>query len=297
MKPPRILITGASGLLGGHLCLAAQRAGEVYGAYLSHRTLVPGVQPLLLNLSDEANLAHALAEVRPRMIVHAAVLQVDACERDPVLAERINVQASRRLAEWCAHTEARMLYISSDLVFAGERGRYVETDEAQPVMLYGKNKLAAEQAVLASCRNACVVRLPLMYGFPAAGGNNFFLSLIAKLQQGERVPVFHDQYRTPGWVNNMAEAVWELACSDFCGRLHVAGTTRCSRLEMAQWICRLGGWNEALLQPLAMHDVPLAAPRPQDVSLDTRLASRFLKTKLFSLEEGLRHALRVPGSN
>lgn len=293
MKPLRILITGASGLLGGHLCLAAQRSGEVSGAYLSHRTLVPGVQPLQFDLSDESNIAKQLNEVRPQIIMHAAVLQVDACERDPALAERINVRASRRLAEWCAEANARMLYVSSDLVFDGKRGHYTETDEAWPVMLYGKNKLAAEQAVLAHCANACVVRLPLMYGFPAAGGNNFFLDLIAKLQHGERVPVFHDQYRTPGWVNNMAEAVWELACSDFRGRMHIAGATRCSRAEMAQVICRLGGWNEALLQPLSMYDVPLAAPRPQDVSLDTRLAASFLKTQLLSLEQGLRHALRM----
>lgn len=293
MKPRRILITGASGLLGGHLCMLARQLGEVYGAYYSHQTLVDGTQPLHWDLSAETTFLHKLHELQPEIIIHAAVTQVEACERDPETAERVNVHASRRFAEWCAQAGARFVYISSDLVFDGRRGNYNETDEARPLMLYGKQKLAAEQATLMTNPRACAVRLPLMYGFPAAGGNNFFLNLITKLQQGERVPVFHDQYRTPGLVNNMAAAVWELACSDFCGLIHFAGATRCSRWEMANLICRLGGWSDALLQSLAMHDLPLAAPRPQDVSLNCDRAKGFLKTKPLSLEAGLRQALQV----
>ncbi len=291
MPHPRILITGASGLLGGHLCLAAEQECEVYGAYHSNKTLVAGTKAIPIDLGSESDLAMKLAELRPQMIIHAAVLQVDACEREPQLAERVNVAASRSLAQWCEHLRARLVYISSDLVFEGAKGNYAETDSAQPLMLYGKNKLAAEQTVLAACPRACVVRLPLLYGFPAAGGSNFFLNTLARLQRGERVPVFFDQYRTPGWVNNMAAAVWELARSDFHGLVHVAGATRCSRFEMAQIMCRLAGFEETLLQPLSRLEVSMPAPRPQDVSLDCSKAKSFLQTKLLELEEGLHNAL------
>lgn len=262
----------------------------MFGAYHSNQTLAPNTQALRLDLSEEASLLAQLSRVRPQIVIHAAVLQVDACEHDPELAERVNVIASRRIAEWCEEARARLVYISSDLVFDGVKGDYVETDTAHPVMLYGKNKLAAEQAVLAACPSACVARLPLMYGFPVAGGSNFFLNLLVRLQRRERVPVFHDQYRTPGLVNNMAEAVWELARTEFRGVLHLAGATRGSRYEMARMVCRLAGLNETLLDPVSMFNVPLPAARPQDVSLNCALAQSFLQTRLFGPEEGLRRA-------
>lgn len=258
------------------------------GAYHEHKTLPPGVSALKLNLIDEHALAAALAEVNPQIVIHAAVAQVDACERDPVMAERLNVHASRILAEWCDRKKRRLVYISSDLVFDGAQGGYTESDAARPLMLYGRTKLEAEHAALKVCPSACVARLPLMYGFPAAGGNNFFMSMLARLQQGERVTVFHDQYRTPGLVNNMAQAVWELARSDFRGVIHVAGATRCSREEMARRVCRFARLDEKLLHAISMFEVSAAAPRPQDVSLNCTLAQNILQTKLLGLEEGLQ---------
>ena len=131
-----------------------------------------------------------------------------------------------------------------------------------------------------------------MYGFPAAGGSNFFINLLARLQHGERVPVFHDQYRTPGLVNNMAEAVWDLARTEFRGMLHLAGATRCSRLEMARVVCRFAGLAETLLDSVSMFEAPPPAARPQDVSLNCSLAQSVLQTRLLDLEEGLRLAFQ-----
>jgi dTDP-4-dehydrorhamnose reductase len=291
MPHSRVLITGASGLLGGHLCLAAIKTAEVFGAYHAHNTLVAGTHALKWDLSDARNPVAQLEEAQPQIVIHAAVLQVEACEREPELAERVNVVASRGIAEWCRRVRARLVYVSSDLVFEGEKSFYAETDSPKPRMRYGQNKLAAERAVLETCPSACVVRLPLMYGFPAAGGSNFFMSMLARLQRGEIVSVFHDQYRTPGWVNNMAAAVWELARSDFQGLIHVAGLSRCSRLEMAQRVCRLAGFDETLLRSISMFDAAMSAPRPKDVSLDCTLAQKILQTKLLEVEEGLYRAL------
>ncbi len=288
MSRPRILITGASGFLGGHLCRIAGQEGEVIGAYHAHQTLSPGTIPLQLDLENAQALAAQLAEVKPDIVIHTAVLQVDACEQNPELAKRVNVQAAHVIAEWCGCEQRRLVYISSDLVFEGTKGEYAETDPSNPVMLYGKTKLAAERAVLEYCPSACVARLPLMYGFPAAGGSNFFLNMLTRLQHGERVPVFQDQYRTPGLVNNMAAAVWELAASNFRGVLHVAGATRCSRYDVARLVCRLGNLDEALLQPVSMFDIPALAPRPKDVSLICAMAKSVLQTKLIGVEEGLQ---------
>ncbi len=292
MSIPRILITGASGFLGGHLCRVAAQEGEVVGAFHLHDSVPKDALAVQMDLQEETALRKRLEEIDPQILVHAAVMQVDACEHNPELAERINVQASRSIAEWCARRRRRLVYISSDLVFDGAKGNYREIDVAQPVMIYGKTKLAAEQEVLRTCSSACVARLPLMYGFPVAGGSNFFLSMLARLQRGESSPVFHDQYRTPGLVNNLAAAVWELACSDYRGIMHLAGATRCSRYEFARSVCRFANLNEALLQPVSMFETALPAPRPQDVSLDCSLANSVLHTKLLEVEKGLQLILQ-----
>ncbi|MGH7491361.1 MAG: SDR family oxidoreductase [bacterium] len=290
----RILITGASGFLGGHLCQQAQQAWEVIGTCHSSRTVPAGVQTVQMNLANQSELANILDEANACLIIHAAVLQVDACERDPRLAYLVNIQATDTIAHWCARHERRLVYVSSDLVFDGRRGWYKESDAPQPVMRYGENKLCAEQTALEVCPNTCIARLALMYGHAAAGvqaglspGNNFFMSMIQSLQRGEKVRVFSDQYRTPGLVANMAEAVLELAESDFKGTIHIAGTQRCSRKEMARSVCRLLGYNENLLEPVSMFEIKMPAPRPADVSLDCSLAREILKTKLMGYEEGL----------
>lgn len=288
----RVFITGASGLLGGHLCVVAAQEAQVAGGYHTRKTLPEGTTALHVDLNDALALAATLDKMEPHLVIHAAVTQVEACERDPATAERVNVHASRLMAEWCRRRERRLVYVSSDLVFDGVKGGYKETDRARPLMFYGKTKLTAEHAVLEACPTACVARLPLMYGFPAAGGSNFFMSMLSRLQQGERVPVFHDQYRTPGLVKNMAQAIWELARSDFHGVIHVAGATRCSRYEMARLVCRSAGLDESLLQAVSMFDLPMPAPRPQDVSLDCTRAQGFLQTKLLGIEEGLQSILK-----
>lgn len=281
------MITGASGFLGGHLCRQAQQEWEVMGAYHANKTIPAGVHAVHMDLAEAPAVLEILEAADPGYIIHAAVLQVDACERDPRLAQLVNVEATRTIAGWCARRKRRLVYISSDLVFDGARRWYRETEVPRPVMRYGEYKLSAEKTVLEICSQACVARLPLLYGFPAAGGSNFFLSMMQSLQRGEKVRVFSDQYRTPGLVDNMAEAVLELADSDFRGVLHIAGTQRCSREEMARGACRLMSFNESLLEPISMFEVRMPAPRPQDVSLDSSEAQRILKTKLMGYEEGL----------
>jgi dTDP-4-dehydrorhamnose reductase len=296
----RILITGASGFLGGHLCRQARRTWKVAGAYHSNKTAPAGVQTVQMDLAGVSALASILDEVDPFLIIHAAVMQVDACERDAQLAHRVNIEAPRTIAGWCARNERRLVYISSDLVFDGTSGWYKENDAPLPVMRYGENKFGAEKAVLEVCPNACVARLPLMYGYPVVAtqggsppGNNFFMTTMQSLQRGEKVRVFSDQYRTPGLVTNMAAAVLELAASDFKGIVHLAGTQRCSREEIARHLCRLTGFNENLLKPVSICEIKMPAPRPQDVSLDCSLAREILETKLMGYEEGLQGLLKT----
>lgn len=288
----RIFVTGASGFLGGHICQQATKQWDVFGAFHRNETLPESTKPVNVDLSESERLFEVLDEIDPSVVIHAAVIQVDECEGAPDLAQRINVEATRVFAEWCSQRQRRLIYISSDLVFDGKTGWYAETDLPQPINLYGQSKHEGETATLFACPQACVARLPLMYGFPLARGYCFFAGMFAQLQRKETVAVFHDQYRTPGLVANMAEALLELANSPFSGIIHLGGAKRCSRYEFAQALCRLAGFDEALLRPVSMFEAKTPAARPQDVSLTNKLAQRVLKTKLLGYEEGLRALLK-----
>jgi len=282
-KSSRLLITGASGFLGGHLCRLARSEWQVYGMHNLHPEMPLGVEKVQIDVRDQKALLVVLKEIKPSVIIHAAVLQTDDCERHPELAQQVNIDSTLYLTEWAAKNNARMIYVSSDMVFDGARGMYREDDETEPVNEYGRTKLVAERIVQEFCENFVVARLPLMFGFPVAGGACFMTTMLDKLNRNQTVQTYYDQFRTPGLVQNMAEALLELAESDFTGTLHVAGVTRLSREELARQSAEFAGLDVNLLQPVSMHDHAMYAGRPTDVSLDTAKARTVLRTPLLDV--------------
>jgi dTDP-4-dehydrorhamnose reductase len=290
-KSSRLLITGASGFLGGHLCRLAQKNWEVFGMHNLHTEMPLGVEKVQIDVRDRKTLLVALKEIKPNVIIHAAVLQTDDCERHPELAQQVNIDATLHLTEWAARNNCRLIYVSSDMVFDGARGMYKEEDGTEPVNEYGRTKVVAERVVQEFCENAVIVRLPLMYGFPVAGGTCFMVSMLDKLNRNQTVQAYFDQFRTPGLVQNMAEALLEIAAMEFAGVLHVAGSARVSREQLARQAAHYAGLDENLLQGVSMHDHALTAIRPTDVSLDIAKAAAILKTPLLDIDSGLKRML------
>jgi dTDP-4-dehydrorhamnose reductase len=287
-KSSKLFITGASGFLGGHICRLAQKEWQAYGVHNLHSEMPLGVEKIQIDLRDQKALVVALKDLRPNVIIHAAVLQTDDCERHPELAQQVNIDATLYLTEWAAKNHARMIYVSTDLVFDGASGMYREEDNAEPVNEYGRTKVVAERVVQEFCEDYVVARLPLMFGFPAAGGTCFMSAMLDKLNRNQTVQTYHDQFRTPGLVQNMAEALLELAENDFTGTLHIAGLTRLSREELARHAAEYAGLDTRLLQPVSMNDHAVIAARPVDVSLDTSKALSILRTPLLDVNGALK---------
>lgn len=287
-KSSRLLITGASGFLGGHLCRLAQKEWQTFGVHNLHSEMPPGVEKVQIDVRDHKTLLVALKEIKPTVIIHAAVLQADDCERHPELAQQVNIDSTLYLTEWAAKNTCRMIYISTDMVFDGSRGMYKEDDNAEPANEYGRTKLVAERVVQEFCENSVVVRLPLMFGFPVAGGECFMATILDKLNHNQTVHTYFDQFRTPGLVQNMAEALLELGELDFTGVLHVAGATRLSRQDLARQTADFAGLDVNLLQPVSMHDHAMFAERPADVSLDISKAQTVLRTPLLEAGDALK---------
>jgi dTDP-4-dehydrorhamnose reductase len=247
--------------------LALTRSGNV---------AAPGVRSARVDLAHEHLLRTCVADFRPTNIVHTgAMTSVSDCYARPAEAERVNTHATRVLAEAGAECGARLVFTSTDMVFAGDAAPYRESDPPRPLSHYGRTKVAAERS-LAAFERTLIVRLPLMYGFACTGRETTFSKQIAALHSGQPLRLFTDEYRTPVWLPEAATALISLAGSDITGIIHVAGRERLSRFEMVECFARLLNIRNAKLQPVSRLSIHAPEPRPEDLSLDgTLFAERF----------------------
>lgn len=265
----RVLVTGANGQLGAYLVRELVAGGADVVAWSHSRPAnLSGVSARPVDLTDSAATSSALSEARPDVVIHAAAeANVSKCAENPQRAEAVNARATSTLADFCDATGVRLVYVSTDLVFDGERGRYSETDPIDPLSVYGRTKAAGERAALASNRNA-VVRVSWLFGPSLVGRENFFGQQMAALRAGRPVRLFHDEWRTPLGLATAARALVEIATSDVTGLLHVGGPERMSRLEIGQRLAAHLDAGMAGLVSASRVEVP-GEPRPRDVSLDS----------------------------
>jgi dTDP-4-dehydrorhamnose reductase len=285
----RILVTGAAGGLGAYVveALAAEGANLVAWARAAGETGA-GVALERVDL-EVAGWESRLDAIAPEVILHLAALSASEAVRiDPERGRRINVEATRRLAEWCGRRDRRLVFTSTDLVFDGSKPWNREDDPAEPVLAYGRTKRAAEQFVAATPRGL-VARVSLLYGPSRNGRDAYFDRIVAALGRGEPQSLFADEHRTPLDLATAARFLVELARSDVSGIVHVGGRERMSRFDLIRRAAAALGLDTSFVRANRRSDVALAEPRPADVSLDTaRLAALLPGIERPTVEEALR---------
>ena len=262
-----VLLTGATGFLGRYLIMARPKEVELFG--IGYRHFIPYESSMIhqSDLRDAATVKKLLTRIRPQAIIHtAAISDANYCEQHPDESYSVNVSATRHLAEWCAHNNARFLFTSSDLVFDGESAPYSESDRPNPLMVYGRHKAEAEEAVRSICPDGIICRLPLMFGNNGPNTRNTLNELLGRLANGETVQAFADEYRSPAYGADVARGIWKaLACPSQV--FHLGGPERLSRYAFALMACLTFGHDPGLVLPSLQADVPMPAPRPKDISL------------------------------
>lgn len=254
MANPRIVLTGGSGYLGHHLRAALRTTGGEF------RCLGRGRDAdLHADLRDPDLELGELAEWGPELIIHAAAMSsMYACEQDPEAAMQVNARALGALRRAC---QARIVLVSTDLVFAGDAAPYDRAVAPRPLSAYGASKQLAEQQL---GPGDLVLRLPLLFGASFDGRRGATDMLRRGLAQDEPPTLFENEYRTPLHVADAAAGVLDLALDrSRRGILHLSGGERLSRWELAQRFCALVGLEGGRLRRGRSED----PKRPKDVSL------------------------------
>ena len=284
----KLLITGASGLYGSKLAqLALARNFEVYSSDIQSLSVYGNF--VKLDISGKEQVEEAFRTIKPDVVVHAATLtDVDKCELNKELAWKVNVDGTKNIVEAAKANGSFLIYISTDYVFSGKKGRYKETDKPDPINYYGLTKLKAEEIVQTQAEYF-IARPSVIYGStPAAGKVNFALWLIETLRKGERVKIVTDQWNTPTLNTNLAEMTLEAIERRLTGIYHLCGATRVSRLEFAELIADAFSLDKSLIDPVLSSQFTWPAKRPMDSSLDTSKAQQTLLSKPLEMGEALR---------
>jgi len=291
----RVLVTGSGGLLGGRLAARLQNDGfDVVAAY---RTTPPpsGLRAVAAALDDDAAIGRVLDAERPDAVVHAAVLgRVDQCQDGPALAEAVNVRLPAAVARACRDRGLRLVALSTDMVFAGDRAPLREDDPTGPRSVYGRTKREGERAVLGILPEAAVARIALVYGRGHGARGTSSESVAWALAAGRTATLFTDEFRTPVDAVSVADAVGRILRRGGRGLYHLGGPERLSRYELGERVARLLGLDPSGLVPVRQADVPAPESRPRDVSLDCARARRELGWTPRPVDEALREGRTAP---
>jgi len=268
----KLLITGASGFLGWHLCQLAKQEWEVYGTYLSHPLEIPGIKMLKVNLTNFQELQRIFSDIKPAAVIHtAAHSQPNFCQTHPEESHAINVTASCNIAGLCADNSISCAFTSTDLVFDGLNAPYRDTDSVCPVNLYGEQKAIAEAGMLERYPMTAVCRMPLMFGAATPTAKSFIQPFIQTLKAEQELSLFIDEFRTPVSGTTAAKGLL-LALEKVNGIIHLGGKERISRYDFGQLLVEVFQLPVTGLKACRQQDVKMAAPRPVDVSLDSSKA-------------------------
>lgn len=264
----KLLVTGISGFLGSFIAQQAPKNWTIIGTYNQHKPDLGNVELCSIDLTNKADLNMFLSKIQANAVLHlAANSNPNNCENNPI-SDQINIDVPTILAQYCAKQGIPFIFTSTDLVFDGNHAPYRPSDKPQPIMRYGQQKAAAEQAILKHYPAATIARMPLLYGLPK-NRKGFLSNWLKKLKNGQEIHCFTDEYRTALSGKDAAKGLFLLLKQQKKGVFHLGGTQRMSRYDFAYTVARHFGYDTTLIIPALQKDVKMPAARPADVSLSS----------------------------
>lgn len=283
----KILITGGGGFYGEFLNRILAENNEILTLYHKNIGNTNFYNSIQTDITNYKNLDNLYYEFKPKIVVHAAAIA------EPILCNKlkskfvydVNVNATKHIAELCDLNNAKLIYISTDLVYAGYRGSMLdENSKLIPASLYAETKLMGEEKIKETFNNYIILRQALLYGLSKINKNNYFQFTFESLKKGNEVKVFTDQYRTPISVFESARVINKIISKEIKKEtINLGGTERVNRAEFGELLCEITGFDKSLLRKIKMDDIPDYAG-VKDVSLNTNKL-KTLGINIMGLEE------------
>lgn len=289
----KVLITGGSGLLGQFLNLTISNQCKLHTTFKNNPGNCKDFLFSVVDILNEDELKELFENVKPDIVIHSAAITNPVQKENQTSKEYFdtNVNATKNIAILCEKYESKMIYISTDLVYAGYRGSFLKEDaKLIPASLYAETKLVGEMKVKESTDNYLILRTALLYGFGLNHSKCHFQNMYVDLKNRKPVKLFTDQLRTPISLTDASLIIAQLVKMDLINEtINLGGTERVSRFEIGQMLCDLAGLDKNLLQKIMMDEIP-NFPKVEDVSLNIdKLISLNLKPR--SIEENINEII------
>ena len=283
----KLLLTGASGLLGINLAMEAMREHEVIGVDRGKLKSAP-FPVIKTNFYDRHAFDPALDAHQPDWVINCAALaNLEECEKHPDQARILNVNLPRELAGACAKRNIKFLHLSTDAVFDGTKdGAYTEDDEPNPLGAYSQTKLEGERAVQEANPNAIIARVNF-YGWSLTNRRSLGEFFVNNLSEGRNVNGFTDVIFCPMWVNHLAQTLVEMLERDLHGLYHVVGAQAMNKYQFGVEVARRFGLRESLISPQSVESSSLTAKRSHNLWLSVHKLSTALGHEIPNFSTGL----------
>ena len=289
-----LLITGGSGLLGQYLNSTLSKKFNIHTTYKNNSGNCKEFPSSQIEILNQSKLQLIFDEVKPKIVIHAAAITNTVPQENQTAKDYFdtNVSGTKNIVLLCAKYNSKLVYISTDLVYAGYRGSFLNEDaKLIPASLYAETKLVGEMKVKETTDNYLILRTALLYGFGLNHSHCHFQLMYNKFKNNKPVKLFTDQFRTPISLNDASRIITDLAEMDLKNEtINLGGLERVSRCELGEILCSLAGFDKNLIEEITMDDIH-NFPRVEDVSLNiNKLQSFGLKPR--SIEENIREIIK-----
>lgn len=288
----KILITGGTGLLGKAVIENRKSGYPIIATYTGSYEMIDSdcVSYSKLDIRDEKGHNAIFEKFRPEVVIHAvSVGSPDYAERNKETSSSIDLSGTTNIISLCKKFNARLIYISSNAIYDGERAPYAESDSGEPINYYGQLKLRAEEIVRKSKVRFAIIRPILMYGWNnPLERENIVVSALKKLRKGQTVSFYEDVFCNPLLAQFCAEAIWRIIQHNIYDVFNIAGRDTVSIYQFVSMAAEVFGFDPGLVKPVQQGFFKDLARRPKDTSYKTVKMENILKMKPLSIEEGLK---------
>ncbi|MBT7376717.1 MAG: SDR family oxidoreductase [Candidatus Marinimicrobia bacterium] len=285
----KILITGAEGQLGRVLQLRLGECFEIIPTAKSPtRMALKNRNVRQMDIIDFNSVADCISAEAPDIIINcAAMTNVDACEKDHTSARKVNAEGVENIIK-AVDKKTKIIQLSTDYVFEGKDGPYIESNPTHPISYYGRSKLEGENVLRGSLNPYCILRASVLYGDPVNDKPNFFAWVYDSLSKQKLIHVVTDQISNPAWLPALSDAIMKVILLNAEGIYHFGSDDHLSRYDFAVLIAKVFGLDSTLINPVTSDSMSFIAPRPVHSGLATKKITNELDVLTLSTNDCLK---------